>query len=44
MVISLIFKIIIMIIIIIIIIIIMALQHFVEPWLLFQFLDPIHSR
>jgi hypothetical protein len=21
-----------------------ALQHFVGPWLLFQFLDPIHSR
>jgi hypothetical protein len=22
----------------------MALQPFVGPWLLFQFLDPIHSR
>jgi hypothetical protein len=32
------------IIIIIIIIIIMALQHYVGPWPLFQFLDPIHSR
>jgi hypothetical protein len=31
------------IIIIIIIIIIMALQPFVGPWPLFQFLDPIHS-
>jgi hypothetical protein len=31
-------------IIIIIIIIIMALQLFVGPWPLFQFLDPIHSR
>jgi hypothetical protein len=30
--------------IIIIIIIIMALQPFVGPWTLFQFLDPIHSR
>jgi hypothetical protein len=27
----------------IIIIIIMALQPFVEPWPLFQFLDPMHS-
>jgi hypothetical protein len=25
-------------------IIIMALQPFVEPWPLFQFIDPIHSR
>jgi hypothetical protein len=32
------------IIIIIIIIIIMAVQPFVGPWPLFQFLDPIHSR
>jgi hypothetical protein len=32
------------IIIIIIIIIIVALQTFVLPWPLFQFLDPIHSR
>jgi hypothetical protein len=31
-------------IIIIIIIIIMAIQLFVEPCLLFQFLDTIHSR
>jgi hypothetical protein len=31
-------------IIIIIIIIIMALQPFVAPWPLFQFLDSIHSR
>jgi hypothetical protein len=31
-------------IIIIIITIIMALQPFVGPWPLFQFLDPIHSR
>jgi hypothetical protein len=31
------------IIIIIIIIIIMALQPFIGPWPLFQFLDPIHS-
>jgi hypothetical protein len=30
--------------IIIIIIIIMALQLFVGPWPLFQFLDPVHSR
>jgi hypothetical protein len=37
-------KIIIIIIIIIIITIIMALQPFVEPWPLFQFLDAIHSR
>jgi hypothetical protein len=29
---------------IIIIIIIIDLQHFVGPWPLFQFLDPIHSR
>jgi hypothetical protein len=36
--------IIITIIIIIIIIIIMALQYFVGPWPLFQFLDPLHSR
>jgi hypothetical protein len=28
----------------IIIIIIIALQPFIGPWLLFQFLDPIHSR
>jgi hypothetical protein len=28
----------------IIIIIIMALQHFIGPWHIFQFLDPIHSR
>jgi hypothetical protein len=33
-----------LIIIIIIIIIIIALQPFVGPWPLFQFLDPIHSR
>jgi hypothetical protein len=32
------------IIIIIIIIIIIALQPFIGPWPLFQFLDPIHSR
>jgi hypothetical protein len=32
------------IIIIIIIIIIMVVQPFVGAWLLFQFLDPIHSR
>jgi hypothetical protein len=31
-------------IIIIIIIIIKGLQPFVGPWLLFQFLDPMHSR
>jgi hypothetical protein len=29
---------------IVIIIIIMALQPFLGPWPLFQFLDPIHSR
>jgi hypothetical protein len=34
----------IIILIIVIIIIIMALQPFVEPWPLFQFLDIIHSR
>jgi hypothetical protein len=32
------------IIIIIIIIIIIAVESFVGPWRLFQFLDPIHSR
>jgi hypothetical protein len=31
-------------IVVIIIIIIIALQAFVGPWPLFQFLDPIHSR
>jgi hypothetical protein len=31
-------------IIIVVVIIIMALQPFIGPWPLFQFLDPIHSR